>query len=204
MTITNGLITLADFQAYMKGSNTAYSVDLADDAVQERQIEAASAVIESLAGRSFLCDTDDISYLDVPKNVFGELLLDKDYYSIASVVNGDGTTLDTDDYLAMPANSTPKYALRLKYNAGVAWSMDNQGNPLGAITVTGVTGYGATVPADIAEACKELTRELFLGRFGSDETSTEVVTAAGVVKVPSGILDRIQEIVRNKRRVGFG
>ena len=202
MTITNGLITLDDFKAYMTASGTSLTFDPSDDAVIERQIEAASAVFESLAGRSFLFDSDEIRYYDTPRHPSDDLLLDKDFVSITAVTNGDGTSLDTDDYYALPLNDTPKYAIRLKPTTGIGWATDG-GNPFGVITVEGQSGYSATVPADIAEVCKELVRELYQARTGQGEASTSVVTTNGIVEVPVGMINRIEEVVRNKRRVGF-
>lgn len=83
------------------------------------------------------------------------LLLDEPLVSIATLVNGDGSTLDAAAYRLYPRNTSPKWGVELRSGYAWQWSLD------GEIAVTGVWGASATVPAPVAEACRMLVAWMF-------------------------------------------
>lgn len=56
------------------------------------------------------------------------LRMDDDLLEVLTLTNGDGTEIDSGDYVLKPANSYPKYAIELKSGSGVTWQVDSDGN----------------------------------------------------------------------------
>lgn len=123
-----------------------------DDALLETLIDAAQQIIDSYARRTFEADTSVTHVFDAAENVLGRTLhLDADLCAIDSIVNGNGATIDSLDYMALPRNKAPWWAIRLKRGS---WTGD-------AIQVTGKWAYSTTPPADIVQACNRLVHWLY-------------------------------------------
>ena len=139
---------------------TDYS-DLTDDATIEQVIEAASRIIDGkVSGERVFYDSTGTRIFDVPKGT-RELKLDQDLVSVTTLTNGDGTVLTTSDYYLWPRNTSPKRKIILKESSTYSWTWDSSGNTEGAISVAGTWGWAATVPADVAEACRLLAIKYF-------------------------------------------
>jgi hypothetical protein len=150
MTITNGYVTLAEFKANLRIDST----DVADDSVIERIIEGASRVIDNETRRTFYARTATNKY-DVPET--GTLYIDDDdLLTITTLTNGDAEVLTTTDYILLPNNSSPKYAIRFKDASTKTWEADSSGNTEQIITIAGTWGYSSTAPLDIKECCMQI------------------------------------------------
>lgn len=117
----------------------------------------ASRLIDRLADRRFYTPTTpETRRFDVPST--SVLYLDHDLVSVTALVNGDGTTITSGQYLLLPPNRTPKDAIGLKPSSGVYWSADSDGETAQVVQVTGYWGYSTSAPADIQQICLELVR----------------------------------------------
>lgn len=137
-----------------------------DDTLIDGYVTLAQRIIESQrplgTGYVFEASVDTTRYLDAPPDTSNltldgplyVLLLPEPLCSITTVVNGDGETISSSDYVTEPRWHTPYYALRLKSGTGITWTFDE--SPEGAIAITGKWAYSTTVPADIARAALRL------------------------------------------------
>ena len=175
MTITNGYATLAEFKANLRIDST----DVADDSVIERIIEGASRVIDNETRRTFYARTATNKY-DVPDS--GILYIeDDDLLTITTLTNGDAEVLTTTDYILLPNNSSPKYAVKLKDASTKTWEGDSSGNTEQVITIAGTWGYSSTAPLDIKEFCMETALSYYRQRFGENMGTESFITASGVM-----------------------
>jgi hypothetical protein len=144
--ILNGYCTLAEFQRYITPQGHDLVEDAPDDAIIERQIIAASRRVDDLCGRKFYPSVQARKY-DVPEG--RELWVDDDLLSVLIFSNGPTVApahtvkvaIAASDYILLPANDYPKYALRLVYNSGEYFEADDDNNSEQAIEVSAIWGY---------------------------------------------------------------
>jgi hypothetical protein len=194
MTITNGYCTLAEAKNWARITST----DSVDDSVFEQIVEGASRYIDSEAQRVFYATTETHVF-DMP--LTSRLMFDEDCQSISTVTNGDGSTITSAQYVLLPANETPKFALVLLPSTSVGWRSAANGNTLQCVSVAG--SWGASCPADVKEACMMIVKAAYNRRFGENMTSTTTVTQAGLVITPEDVPAKAIQIVHNHRRVAF-
>lgn len=206
-------VTVADLKSYL--GITASS----DDALLQSFLDAATAYIESPmgAGRSFQAgsstrvfdavrDTDwnpavyaAFDRSQTPGLAMGRTLyLDDDLCQITSIVNGDGTTITSNQYLTLPRNRAPYYAIQLRLSANIAWAW--QADPAAAITVTGVWAYSATPPADIQHACRRLAAWMYRQKDTASDPDRPMVSPDGVTLLPATVPKDVQTILTGYRR----
>jgi hypothetical protein len=163
-----------------------------DDTLLTTLITEAEVFIENHTHRLFEAETLTKSY-DAMRDVDGPTLwLDEDLLSITTLTNGDGDTLASTEYVLLPTNKTPYYAIKLLASSGVAWTFVN--DPEEAISVAGSWGYAASVPIAIKYACKLLTAYYYRSRQ-ADPDADRTVFANGVVIPPSRIPRMVEEIL---------
>jgi hypothetical protein len=152
------------------------------DAGLESTIEAVSRWIDSYTGRTFYSRTAETRRFDVPD--VGDkhlLMLDDDLISVTTLTNGDAEVLTTADYVLLPANGTPKYAIKIKDISSKFWSYNSDNSTEQVITVVGSWGYSATAPLPVKEACILESIRLFkrkdapYGLMGMSPAGGEVV-----------------------------
>jgi hypothetical protein len=197
MPITNGYATLAEFKAYAVPDGAA---DLADDAVIEDIIEAASRYIDGRTGRTFYSRTNEARKFNTPEG--RELWLDDDLQAITTLTNGDGSTIAASAYVLLPNNYSPKYAIKLREGNTIVWEealADN--SPEQAITVLGTWGFSSTAPDDIKTACIMIADAFYRRRFGENVSGVAQVTAAGVVISPIDVPASAAAILRPYMRI---
>lgn len=196
MTINNGYATSTEFLAYALPNGGTSS---GDDAVIEAIIEASSRVIDNETRRTFYPRGATNKY-NVP---FGNQLDidDDDLLSITKFTNGDGNEITSGDYFMKPANSTPKYAVKLKDSSSVTFEFDATGNDEQVLSISGSWGYSTTAPLDIKEACLEIASAWYHRRFGENMSSETVITAAGVVVTPKDIPAAAKSILSKYQRL---
>jgi hypothetical protein len=206
--VTNGYCTIDEFKDFAriryadKSGNTVQSTSTLDDGVIGLLIEAASRYIDKQAGRTFYASTQT-RYYDVPLDTTGLLMFDVDFMSVTDVINGDGDSISSDDYILQPVNGTPYYGI-IPIVPSLYWKPDGNGNTLGVVSVTGSCGGASTTPADITEACLLITKAAYNRRSGENMTSTSIITQGGIVITPEDVPAKAMDIISNNRRVGFG
>ena len=121
-----------------------------DDAFLSTLITRASQYVDTHTNRVFV-GTVQTRYFDPTIDSDGRtLILDFDLLSPITITNGDGSTVASSDYILLPPNYTPHYAIKLKSSSSATWSFtDTQEN---SISVNGTWGYSATVPSDVEQA----------------------------------------------------
>lgn len=181
-----------------------------DDDLLNGYITLAQRIIEALpplgTGRVFEAALDTTRYLDAPADSCDQsldgplyvLFLSGDLCSITSVVNGDGVTVASSDYVTEPRNQTPYYALRLKSGEGLVWTYDT--SPEGAIAITGKWAYATSAPADIARAALRLCVWMYRSRdnagFDQDiQTDDGLILGAKLPRDIRHIIESYWELV---------
>ena len=190
--------TAAEVKAYI---GTALATD---DTLIAALITRASAAIDKYCGRTFVQREDETRYFDAIQDVEGRTLyVDDDLLAVDEIMNGDSTTVSSSYYVLLPANLSPKYAIRLKASSSVSWSYTT--DPEEAISITGTWGYVAsdTAPSDINHAAIRLTAWYYHQKSAPFETTG--LPELGIVTVPAAIPDDIKGIldlyVRDRVRV---
>jgi len=169
-----------DLKAYL-GIGTA-----TDDALLAALLTRAQAVIDEHCNRAFEAAADSTRYYDAINDVWGQLLmLDADLSAVTTVVNGDGVTISSTEYVLQPSNNRPAYAIRLKDNASVVWTYSE--SPERSIAVTGKFAFSTSAPADIVHATVRLAAWFYRQKDNSADLSDVNVAMGGAVMIPSGL-----------------
>lgn len=198
--IVNGYATLAQFKAWARISDTD-SPSTDDDAVIEKIIESASRYIDREAQKTFYVSAETRKF-NVPRG--RRLMLDKGLLSVTALINGDGSIIPNTDYLLIPANEKPYFAIDLLGNSSVGWRSTASGNSEQAISVAGVWGESTDIPADISEACLMIAKASYNRRFGNNESSVTTITQGGMVISPEDVPAKALQMIHNHRWIVFG
>lgn len=193
MAITNGYATLQEAKDYASITST----DATDDGVLEDLIEMASRFIDTQTLRTFYARTETRSF-NVPNG--RKLTLDDDLISITTLTNGDDEVLTTSDYILLPNNATPKFAIQLKQSSTKKWELDSDSNSEQVITVAGSWGWAASVPDQIKTAALEIFKSANGRRKGKNVGGIARVTAAGIVITPQDITGVAKGIINSFRK----
>lgn len=154
-----------------------------DDALLSVLIDAAEVFIENYTERDFKAATDTTRNFTVGRDTEGRhLWFDEDIASITTVLNGDASTTEVTSaqYVTLPSNRTPYYGIKLLWSASKVWEFDQ--DPEDAIAVTGKWGWSTTPPADIAQACKDIVKQVYRSR---DANTNVDIISGGVVISPN-------------------
>lgn len=171
-----------------------------DDALLATLIAAAQAYIDAKLGFSFEASADTEHTFDAVADVDGyALTFDAWCCDIASVTNGDGTTVTSSQYVTEPRNSTPFYAIRLKSSASVSWTYST--DPEDAITVDGKWGWSETAGDDIRQACIRLVAWLYRQKDTSADADRPLLTGDGNIIMPSAFPADVMTYLRPYRRI---
>lgn len=204
MTITNGYATLDE----LKRELAIESLHVLDDAVLEGIIEDASRAVDNHCARQFYASAGSAAY-DVPDYGDPVLWMGDDWLTVSAISNGDGTAIAPSLADLWPVSAVSHLALRLKNSANAYWTGTAAGDNLGAITITGSTGYvnrtatdakSALVISNTKRACLIIAAALYRKRTGQ-ETTAATVTAAGVVLAPVGIPRDAAQLLEGYRRI---
>jgi hypothetical protein len=169
-----------------------------DDALLTTLITEAEVYIENYCHRLFEAETLTKKY-DAVKDIDGRTLwLDEDLLSITTLTNGDSAVITSGQYVLLPTNRSPKYAIRLLASSGVSWQFVDDTEE--AISVAGSWGYAASVPIAVKYACKLLTAYYYRSRQAGPDAERTVI-ANGVVIAPSRIPGMVQELLDPYRKV---
>lgn len=168
-----------------------------DDSLLTDLIARAQAWIDAETGWSFEAAAAT-RYYDPTRNVVGaELRVEGDLLTVTTLTNGDGAVVTASQYVLVPANTSPKYAVRLKSSTGLYWTWLT--DPENAITLVGTWGYATAAPKNIELATIKLAAYLYRQR---DAQQFEVTSAPGQGEqiVPQGIPRTVWQTIRAYRR----
>jgi hypothetical protein len=193
-------ITVADAKDYIGGLS-----DPSDDALLSGIIDQAEQFIETYTGRDFKVAADTTRTLDAVNDVTGRTLyLDADLCSITTVTTnadaaGGGTALtENTDFITLPRNMTPYYALKMLTSSTNTWTFTD--DPELGITIAGRWGYSTTPPADILQACKDLVKTIYRSRDSNTEAGN-VILASGMVITPAQVPALTLSTLKAYRRI---
>jgi len=176
-------------RSYATGTSTELIQQISDDDSQIVELLAESSrLIDNVTGREFFLTTGTFYYEPVTDET---LFLDRDFASIVTVTNGDGSVISSNNYKVLPLNETPKYAIKLKSNSGISWT-DNGSDEV--ITVYGVSGI-SPVPEEIKLACILWTVALYRQRNGESPLEGGYITPNGTYIIPGGTPKSVAEIL---------
>lgn len=170
-----------------------------DDTLLTTLIARAQAAIDAYCRQTFEASADSTRYFDPTLDAVGRCLyLDTPLCAITSVTNGDGTTVDSSNYVKEPRNGTPWYRLTLKANASVAWTYTD--TPENAIAIVGRWAYSTSAPNDIVQACTRLAAWLYRQRDNAFDLDRVVVTGNATF-VPANIPADVTRMLAPYRRL---
>lgn len=195
--------TLAEVKTYLDITSSD------DDTLISDLISSAQTAIDEYVGFAFEpSDTTEQRAFSVSEDTEGRwLFFDSPAAAITTVLNdADAASPDTvaaSDYVTVPRNSTPYYAIKLLENSGVIWTYSN--DPETGIAVTADWAYSATPPDDINYAARRLVAFMYRKRESQDNTDRPLLTGDGVTILPSQVPSDIKTILNRYRQwnVGF-
>jgi len=133
------------------------SSDTGMDTWLEAMITACSRAIDSFCKRHFYTETET-RYFDFQDPY--RMWLDHDLVSITTLTNGNAEILvDGTDFYKYPLSGPPYRWLDAKTDTGNLFEYSSTTQR--AISILGVWGYQAEVPAEIEEACRIWVGELY-------------------------------------------
>lgn len=188
--------TLTEVKTYIGTDKTT------GDALLSDLITQASRDIDVHCQRTFTARAETRKF-NALGDVYGrDLLLDDDLLSVTTLTNGDGEALAASSYVLLPANYSPKYAIRLKVSASAFWTYDT--DPEEAIAVVGSWGYqnSTVAPDDIRRVAVRLTAWYFKQRdapfeaTGLPELGEVVIPAALPADIQRALAPYVRAVIR--------
>lgn len=163
----------SDVKAYLGISGSG------DDTLIDALVAAAQAAVDQYFLRTFEASTNTTRYFDAVRDVQGRrLTLDRDLCSVNSVTNGNGDTITSGQYTALPANDTPYWAIQLKASAGINWQWED--DPEKAIAISGKWAYSLTAPAPVVHLTKWLAAFMYRSKDNVPQTGGGAPVAAAI------------------------
>lgn len=192
--------------AYLTYTDLKVYLDIAvsntdDDTLLTTLIARAQAMIDGECRQSFEAAADTTRYfqangIDEGGQVDGrDLILDAPLCQITTVTNGDGTVVSASDYITLPRNLTPWYAIRLKESSGLRWTYDDDVES-DTIVVVGRWAYSVSAPTAIVQATTRLAGYLYRQRDNALDLDRTVITAGQTI-LPSRIPRDVRDILEN-------
>lgn len=190
---------MADYTTVNEVKTYLHITGSGDDDLLADLVTRASRLIDDHCGRRFVAENQTRYYDAVGSHISGNLLLlDADLLSITTLTNGDGSVIDSDDYILRPINWPPYFGIALKVSGNVFWTYT--GDPEGAISVVGSWGYSQTPPEPVVHATVRLAAWLYRQRDTGAEPTQIEVTERGVsvapARLPRDVLDLLGPYVR--------
>jgi hypothetical protein len=189
-------IALADVKVYL---NIPVGTTV-DDALLTALIARGTAIMDALSTRHFEGVTATRTF-NLPE---GRLLeLDYDLLAVTTLTNGDGTAIQSAEYVLVPPNVKPAYAIKLRDYSAVMW-LPSAGSPMGTencISVAGSWGYATTAPDDIVHYTARLVSWLYRQRANQAQADMPVMSLNGTMLIPGGLPRDIVQGLASYRRL---
>ena len=177
-------MTVTQAKAYIGGTSGDN-----DDALLALLITNAETFIEGYTNRNFEATIG--TALVASNRTFGMqdvvddmLILDRDLCAIVSVTNGDSDVLTTSEYVTVPANDTPYYAIKLRKFSNLYWTYTD--DPEDEIIINGSWGYSETPPADILQATYDIVKTVYRSRDSNTDAGRTFISG-GVIITPAEV-----------------
>lgn len=171
-----------------------------DDALLSSMLARAQAMIDTHTRRTFEYGTAAARTFDAEEDVSGSLLFfDVDCCAVTTVVNGDGVTVTSLQYVTEPRRVGPYFAIRLLTSSGLAWTWTTDHE--NAITVTGKWAYSATAPEDIAHCTVRLAAWLYRQKDTAADLDRPILAGDGNVIMPLALPKDVLDLLRPYRKV---
>lgn len=188
--------TIAQVKAYLGiNSSTTTEDDLLTDLVERVQ-----AFIDRYTGRVFEAAADTTRKFDAKRDTSENrmlLSLDHDLVSVTTITNGDATSVTSGQYVLLPANETPKFAIRMKSSANKYWTYGD--DPEEAITIVGRWAYSLTAPSDIEMATIRLVSYIYRQKDNAGEFDRTILAGNSTLlptQIPRDVLQYLDPYVK--------
>jgi hypothetical protein len=113
-------------------------------------------------------------------------------------------TLTSADYVLVPSNGPPYYAIKIKDGASPTWSeADSDGYYEEAIQIKGFWAYSSDLPGDVKQAAIRLALWFYAQRTVDMNAERPIVTADGVTVMPASIPADVAQILNRYKRRAF-
>jgi len=127
------------------------------------------------------------------------LWLHYDLAEVQSVVNGNGVTIPSGEYVTLPYNLTPWYAIQLKRGSTYSWTYSGI-SPERTVQITGKWCYSLEAPGSVQMAMYKLCSYYYRGR-ADGQSDRDVLSTDGVVLAAARIPTDVQSLLRPYRRL---
>lgn len=172
-----------------------------EDTMFDDLIERVQAFIERYTARVFEKPTEpSVRKYNAKCDVHEHhrlLLLDHDLLSVESITNGDGNPILPEQYVLLPANFSPKYAIKLLWSGNSYWTWET--DPEEAIQVEGFWCFSETVPPDVEHCMIRLCTYLYRQKDNAGEFDRTILAGNSTLlptQIPRDILDYLAPYVR--------
>jgi hypothetical protein len=188
--------TLPELRAYLNIG----AADTGDDTLLGRVIDNAQSAIDTYCGWAFEAHTATRYYdpeKDVDEGDIAVLVLDEPLLTVTTLTNGDADVLLPAEYFLEPANTVPKWRIRLRASTGLYWAYTTDHEQ--AITLVGTWGHSVTPPADVQQACLRWAGYMYRQR----DAQVWDVTAQpnmGILTIPQGVPKDVERLLIHHRR----
>lgn len=197
-------VTVDEYHAYMSAltGGSVTQLDAQGTTFIEALLGQATQFVESETKRKFIAYTATRIY-DLRAVVYVDpqvLMLDEDLLSVTSLTNGDGSTINANDYWLEPVNRMPAWGIRLKSTK--VWQFTTDGRA----SVTGQWGFSLTPSDDVKRIVMRLAYVFMQKRTatGDVEIVGSQTQLGGVLKYGSYIPSDIRDWLKRHRRDFFG
>jgi hypothetical protein len=158
-------------------------------------LDRAQAYINKYCRRTFEASADAVRYFDAVDDVQGRRLqLDRDLASITSIVNGDGVTVTSAQYVTAPRNAVTDgvaiYAVDLLPSASISWTYED--DSANAIAVTGRWHYPLT--ANVVQATIRMAAYLYRQKDNSGDLDRPFIAGQTTI-LPGELPDDVRRLL---------
>lgn len=189
--------------AEVKAQIATRSNSTVDDSWLAEIITDVSREIDDHCQRHFYASYETRYFDAAYPAVYGhKLYLDEDLVGVTTITNGDGTTVAASEYVLLPANETPKYAIKLKTSVSTQWTYTTDYEQ--AIAVEGTWGYNdGTVPPDVVQRA---AIRLAAWRYSQRDApfNARGFPQTGMVEVPTAMPEDVERMLKSFRRLEIG
>lgn len=169
----------------------------ADDALIERLLESAQAMVDNYCRRRFEAVADSTRFFGAEHTNGNTLWLDRDLCQITGIVNGDNTALTSSDYRIQPRNAiddgVPIYAIELTNHR--RWHVRD-----GDVAITGRWAYSVEPPADIVQATIRLASYLYRQKDAGGDLDRPVLVSMSMTILPAALPRDLMQALDSYRR----
>ena len=199
-------ITVSGLKNFMEITESA------DDVLLGTLITMATDAVNEYTGRTFEPTGTQGGhhthyYTPLPRYLGGDiddqdhrtLWLHNDLCEIQSVVNRNGVTIPSGEYVTLPYNHTPWFAIQLKRGSSYSWTYTGN-SPEKTIAITGKWCYSLEAPGSVQLAMYKLCSYVYRGR-ADGQSDRDVLSTDGVVIAAARIPTDVQSLLRPYRRL---